>query len=255
MTMNRALTLGRLFGIEFRIHFSWFIVFILVTASLVYPRFWDWTYWLIAIISSILLFSSVVAHELAHSLVGRANGIPISSITLFIFGGVAQMTEEAPRPGAEFRMAAAGPLCSLVLSAIFWLSLLIPDIPQPLGESLFWLALSNLSLAVFNLVPGFPLDGGRIFRAALWRFTGNYRRASLIAARLGQGIGFLLVTAGILAMFFHPFGMTWFDGIWFAFIGWFLVSAATASYQQVIIREEMLKAEAQANRISGDNSL
>ena len=242
--MGRAITLGRLFGFEFRVHFSWFIIFILVTTSLVSPHYTEWFYWLIGIVASLLLFSSVLAHELAHSLVGRSNGIPISSITLFIFGGVSQMTEEASRPAAELKMAAAGPLCSLVLGAFFGLLLVIPGIPQPIRELLFWLALTNVSLAVFNLVPGFPLDGGRIFRSILWRLMGNYKRASLIAVRVGQGIGYLLVLGGIVIMFLHPFGLTWFDGIWIAFIGWFLESAATESYRQILTQETLARASA-----------
>ena len=116
--MGSLFNLGKLFGIQFRLHFSWFIIFILVTVSLVSPYYSQWLYWIIGIIASLLLFASVVAHELAHSLVGRANGIPIESITLFIFGGVAQMTKEATRPGAELKMAAAGPICSLVIGGL-----------------------------------------------------------------------------------------------------------------------------------------
>ena len=243
ISMGRAITLGRLFGIEFRLHFSWFIIFILVTTSLVAPHYTEWFYWFIAIVASLLLFSSVLAHELAHSLVGKANGIPISRITLFIFGGVAQMTGEAPRPAAELKMAAAGPLCSLLLGAFFWLFLLISDIPRPIAELLYWLALTNVSLAVFNLVPGFPLDGGRIFRSILWRLMRNYKRASLIAVRVGQGIGYLLVLFGILIMFLRLFGLTWFDGIWISFIGWFLESAATDSYRQILIQEALARAD------------
>lgn len=235
--MGNAIKLGKLFGIEFRIHFSWFIIFVLVTTSLVAPNYTKWFSWFIGIAASLLLFGSVLAHELAHSLVGRANGIPVASITLFIFGGVSLMTKEAARPGAEFKMAVAGPLCSLVLGGLFGLSLLIPGTPEPVLSLLQWLAITNGILAVFNLVPGFPLDGGRVFRSTLWFVTGNYKRASLIAVRVGQGIGYLLIAAGILIIFIHPFNLTWFDGIWLAFIGWFLESAASASYRQVLIQE------------------
>ncbi len=245
--MGKTFNLGKLFGIQFGLHFSWFIIFILVTVSLVYPNYSQWSYWVIGIVTSLVLFASVVAHELAHSLVGRANGIPIKSITLFIFGGVAQMTEEATQPGAELKMAAAGPICSLVIGGFFGLLLLVPKVPEPIAGMIFWLAVMNGMLAAFNLVPGFPLDGGRVFRSILWYVTGSYIRSSRIATRVGQGIGYLFILGGILIVFLHLFDLTWFDafdltwfnGIWIAFIGWFLGSAASASYRQ-ILRQETL---------------
>ncbi|MFC2020318.1 site-2 protease family protein [Chloroflexota bacterium] len=246
--MGKAFNLGKLFGIEFRLHFSWFIMFALVTGLLVYPNYSQWLYWVIGIVTSLLFFTSVVAHELAHSLVGRANGIPIVSITLFIFGGVAQMTKEATRPGAELKMAIAGPICSLAIGGLFGLLLLIPKIPEPIAAMIYWLALINVVLAVFNLIPGFPLDGGRVFRSLLWHITGNYSRSSRIAIRLGQGIGYLLILGGILIVFLHPFDFTWFEGIWMAFIGWFLASVASASYRQ-IRRQEALSGFAAAGVI------
>jgi len=238
--MGSAFNLGKLFGIQFRLHFTWFVIFILVTVLLVYPDFSQWLYWIIGIITSLLFFASVVAHELAHSLVGKANGIPIESITLFIFGGVAQMSKEATRPGAEFQMAVAGPACSLVISGLFGLLwLLVPNIPEPIATMILWLAVMNGVLAAFNLVPGFPLDGGRVFRSLLWHFTGSYSRSTRIATRLGQGIGYLLVLGGILIIFLRPFGLSLFDGIWISFIGWFLESAASASYRQIRWQEAL----------------
>ncbi len=236
--MGNALNLGKLFGIQFRLHFSWFIIFILVTASLVYPDYSKWFYWIIGIITSLLFFASVVAHELAHSLVGRANGIPIESITLFIFGGIAQMTKEVTRPGAELKMAAAGPICSLVIGGFFgFLWLLLPSIPEPIATMIPWLAVMNGGLAAFNLIPGFPLDGGRVFRSLLWHATENYSHSTRIATRVGQGVGYLFILGGIsiifLRIFLRPFGLSWFDGIWISFIGWFLASAASASYRQL----------------------
>ncbi len=235
--MGKALNLGTLFGIQFRLHFSWFIIFILVTVLLVYPDYSQWLYWIIGIITSLLFFTSVVAHELAHSLVGRANGVPIESITHFIFGGVAQMTKEATRPGAELKMAAAGPICSLVISGLFGLLWFFTrGMVEPLATIATiasFLAVMNGLLAAFNLIPGFPLDGGRIFRSLLWHFTGNYISSSRIATRVGQGIGYLFVLGGISIIFLRPFGLSWFDGIWLAFIGWFLESAASASYRQL----------------------
>ena len=232
--MGKTFNLGKLFGIQFRLHFSWFIIFILVTVLLVYPEYRQWLYWVTGIITSLLFFASVVAHELAHSLVGRANGIPIVSITLFIFGGVAQMTREATRSGAELKMAAAGPICSLVIGGLFGLLwLIMPNVTEPIAIMILWLAVMNGVLAAFNLIPGFPLDGGRVFRSLLWRFTGDYSRSTRIATRVGQGIGYLFILGGISIIFLHPFGLSWFDGIWIAFIGWFLESAAAASYRQI----------------------
>ncbi|UCC16090.1 MAG: site-2 protease family protein [Dehalococcoidales bacterium] len=235
--MNRTFYIGRLFGIEFRLHFTWFIIFFLVTLLLVEPNYDRWFYWLLGISSSLLFFASVLAHELAHSLVGKANGIPISNITLFIFGGVAVMRQEAEKPGTEFRMAIAGPLCSLFIGGIFGLMLLIPAVDGPVARMISWLAIMNGILAAFNLIPGFPLDGGRVLRSVLWRTTGSYLVASRIATWIGQGFGYLLIFAGILIIFIRPFDMTWFDGLWISFIGWFLSSSASASYRQVIRQE------------------
>ena len=240
--MGNAFNLGRVFGIQFRLHYTWFIIFILITTSLswqLFPRSypdWPWLlYWVIGIVTSLLFFTSVLAHELAHSLVGRAHGIPVRSITLFIFGGIAEMTKEAAHPGAEFKMAAAGPACSLVIGGLFaLLYLLTRSTIQPIAAMALWLAYINVALAVFNLIPGFPLDGGRVFRSILWRISGNYGRSSRIAARVGQGIGYLLILGGILIMFIlHD----WFSGLWMVFIGWFLGNAASVSYRQVQWRE------------------
>jgi Zn-dependent protease len=242
--MGKAFSLGKLFGIEFRVHFSWFVIFILLTMSLVYPYYTEWFYWVIGIVASLVLFASVVAHELAHALVGRANGIPITNITLFIFGGIAQMNREATRPGAELKMAVAGPVCSLLLGACFGLLSLIRGIPEPITILIYWLAITNgVILTAFNLVPGFPLDGGRILRSLLWWITGSYKHASQIAIRLGQSIGYLLILGGILLVFLRPFGLAWWEGIWIALVGWFLASAASASYRQLLMPEAFSASE------------
>ena len=237
--MNRTFSIGKLFGIEFRLHFTWFIIFFLVTLLLVEPNYDRWSYWVLGISTSLLFFASVLAHELAHSLVGKANGIPISNITLFIFGGVAVMKHEARRPGVEFRMAIAGPLCSLVIGGIFGLLLLFTSLPDPVASMITWLAIMNGILAVFNLIPGFPLDGGRVLRSVLWRTTGNYLVASRIATWIGQGFGYLLILTGIIIVIIRPFDMTWFDGLWISFIGWFLSSSASVSYRQIIKQESV----------------
>ena len=242
--MGSAFSLGKVFGIQFRLHYTWFIVFILVNVSLswyYFPVYYpDWTrlaYWVIGIVSSLLFFASVVAHELAHSSVARINGIPVKSITLFIFGGIAQITREATRANAELKMAAAGPACSLVLGGLFGLLwLLSQGISEPIVAMTLWLAQVNVILAVFNLIPGFPLDGGRVFRSILWRVTGNYKLSTRIATQVGQGVGYLFILGGISIMFLlHE----WFSGLWLVFIGWFLRNIASSSYHQAQWREAL----------------
>lgn len=236
--MGGAFTLGKIFGIQFRLHYTWFIIFVLITVSLswqyfpfAYPDWGTLTYWVTGIFTSLLFFTSVVAHELAHSLVGRANGIPVRSITLFLFGGVAHMTREAARHSAELKMAAAGPASSLLIGGLFFLLHLgLQGINEPIAAMAFWLAQINVVLAVFNLIPGFPLDGGRVFRSLLWRFSGNYERATRIAVQVGRGVGYLFMLGGVSIMFlFHE---QWFSGLWLTFIGWFLTYVASASYRQ-----------------------
>ena len=247
MKFGSAFNLGSLFGIQFRLHYTWFIVFILITSSLSwqvfplnYPAWPLALYWFMGIITSLLFFGSVVAHELAHSLVGRANGIPVKSITLFIFGGVSLMTREATRARDELLMAGAGPACSLVIAGLFGLLWFVAEgVVEPLAAIAFWLAYVNLVLAAFNLIPGFPLDGGRVFRSLLWRITGNYRRSTQVATRVGQGVGYLFILGGLLIAFLRPFGLDWFSGLWLAFIGWFLENAASASYRQAQWRETL----------------
>ncbi|MBA7620257.1 putative zinc metalloprotease Rip3 [subsurface metagenome] len=252
LKMSRAFNLGKVFGIPFRLHYTWFIIFILVTVSLswqvfpaLYPGWASLTYWVTGIVTSLLFFASVLAHELAHSLIARINGIPVKSITLFIFGGVAQITREAARPGAELKMAAAGPACSLVIGGLFALVWFFTEgVIEPIAALAFWLAQINVVLAIFNLIPGFPLDGGRVFRSLIWRLTGNYKRSTQIAVRVGQGVGYtfigLGITAALLSLFGRaPFGLTLFSGLWLTFIGWFLENAASASYHQVKWRDAL----------------
>ncbi|MDD4876847.1 MAG: site-2 protease family protein [Dehalococcoidales bacterium] len=238
--MSNAFNIGKLFGIQFRLHYTWFIIFILVTVSFVYPDWSSLLYWAIGITTSLLFFASILAHELAHSLVGRANDVPIISITLFIFGGVAQMTREARSAKAELKMAVAGPACSLVIAGLFYIiSLLTENTFVPLANMAFQLAFINTALAVFNLVPGFPLDGGRVFRSILWQVTGNYQRSTKIATQVGRGIGFLFIIAGILIILLRPFNLNWFTGLWLAFIGWFIENAASATYRQSQFHEAL----------------
>src|SRR4030067_208214 len=236
-----SIKLGTILGITIRLDYSWFIIFFLITWSLsahrlpaLYPDSTPATYWILGIITSILFFTSVLIHEMAHSLVARRHGIPINNITLFIFGGVAQITQEPKQAKDEFMMAFAGPATSLILSAIFWiLYLLLSNLSEPIATIFSWLGSINLMLAIFNFIPGFPLDGGRVLRAIIWGATQDFARATQIAAAIGRGIAFLFIFIGIWMIF----SGNWVNGLWIAFIGWFLENAATASYRQVALKD------------------
>jgi Zn-dependent protease/CBS domain-containing protein len=194
---------------------------------------------ILGILTSLLFFASIITHELAHSILAIRNNIPVKEITLFVFGGVSQITKEATRPRAELLIAIVGPLTSLALAGIFYgLHLLLAGTQQILAASLMqWLALINVILAVFNLIPGFPLDGGRIFRALVWHRTHDYHRATRIATNVGQGIAYAFMAVGI-ASIFAPL-LSWFNGLLLIFIGWFLRDAARASYQQVLLHDAL----------------
>ena len=185
-------------------------------------------------ITALLFFASVVAHELAHSFVSQASGVPVRDITLFIFGGAAQISEEPRSARAEFLMALAGPVTSLVIAALFGLLRLVSLSTSPSLHALAgWLAWINVSLAVFNLIPGFPLDGGRVFRALVWAVTGNLRLATRIASGLGRLVAYGFIFLGL----WQIFGGNWANGLWIAFIGWFLENAATASYRRLALNQ------------------
>lgn len=239
----RAWTIGRIAGIRIRIDWTWSIIFILITVSLavgyypvVFPGLSAAVYWGLGVISSLLLFGSVLGHELAHSIVATRQGLPVQSITLFVFGGVSEIQEEPRTAGDEFRMAVVGPVTSLVLGAIFYgLFLALQPASGPAAVVAQYLGIINLALGVFNLIPGFPLDGGRVLRAILWGATHNLRRATRVASLVGQGFAFLLIFAGIALLFSGNF----LAGIWLAFIGWFLNNAAVASYRQLIVRQTL----------------
>ena len=242
--MRSSLRLGKIFGIPIGINYTWFIVFALVTMSLAtgyFPsRYSDWgtaTYIGIGVLTSVLFFLSVVLHELAHSVVALAWGIPVKSITLFIFGGVASIGREPERPLAEFLIAIVGPISSLLLAlgfGILWLAGQFLNF-TPLAGLGFYLATVNLSLALFNMIPGFPLDGGRVFRSVAWALTGDMNRATRWAAKTGRVIAVLMIVGGGV-MFLMG---NWSSGLWLAFIGWFLDNAASQSAQQVWIREAL----------------
>lgn len=239
--LKGGIPIGRVFGISLRLNYSWFIVFALVTWALTTNYFpvtfpdWSLTTSLVAgIVTSLLFFCSVLAHELMHSVVAQATGIKVHAITLFIFGGVSQMTREPKQPKDELRIALAGPLTSLVIGGVCWaIWLWLGHISQFLTAIAFWLGMINIFLAGFNLIPGFPLDGGRVLRAILWLRSNNLRRATRIASNIGRGVGYLFIFGGI----FFIFRGLWFNGLWLAFIGWFLENAAVGSYRQVALQE------------------
>ena len=231
--------LGRLAGIDIVIHWSWLLIFALLAWSLAeglfrrdYPQWTTAQIWLAGGATSLLLFGSVLLHEFAHALMARRQGIPVSSITLFIFGGVSSLTEEPKRPGQEFLIAVVGPLTSLVLAGVFGLVGLALR-GTGAGSASLYLAFINALLAVFNLLPGFPLDGGRLLRAASWARSGNMLKATRIASTAGTVLSFLLMAGGAVAFLLGSF----LTGIWFIVIGWFLRSQAEMSLRRVVARD------------------
>lgn len=235
---RRGLPIGRLFGISIDLDYSWFLIVALLTWMLAasyfpaeYPGWSGGEYWLIGFVTALLLFVSVLLHELAHSLVAQHYGIEVPRITLFLFGGVSQIASEPPNAGEEFWIAFAGPVTSLAIAAFCWEiePFMIAQPGLALARYLAWL---NLILALFNLVPGFPLDGGRVFRAFMWRITGNFHRATVAAATAGRVFGFLMIFWGVWQAFAGNIG----GGIWIAIIGWFLESAAGSQAQQEALR-------------------
>lgn len=238
--MAASIHLGKIWGIPIGLHFSWFFVFGLLVWSLSggyfpneYPQLSSAAHVALAVVTSLLFFGSVLAHELGHSFLALRNKIPVNSITLFIFGGVAQIGQEPRSAGAEFRIAIAGPLVSLALGVVFGvLWVLDQAIPYLAAPSLYLMRI-NLILAIFNMVPGFPLDGGRVLRAIIWKITGNYQRSTQIASISGQVIAFGFIGLGIFSVINGNF----MNGVWLAFIGWFLQNAAASAYAQVNLQE------------------
>jgi len=241
--MNKSIHIITIFGIPIEINYSWFIIFFLVTWTLAQnyfplaiPHAPVFVYWIISIIAACLFFISLLAHELSHSIVAIKNKLPISGITLFVFGGVAHMTKEPETPGIEFKMAAAGPLCSFAISLLFFaLTQLFYYLKFPIAlvVTTDYLSFINLMVGIFNLIPGFPLDGGRILRAALWSLFGDIKKATQIASSFGKGFAYFLMGLG----FFYLISGAVLSGIWFIFIGFFLRDAASASYQQVAFKK------------------
>jgi Zn-dependent protease/CBS domain-containing protein len=240
---------GRIAGIQVRIDSSWAVIALLITysmylrASVLYPELSGGGAVALGILATVLFFGSVLVHELAHALVSQARGIRVQDITLFLFGGATRARVESRGPGDEFLIALVGPLTSGLLAALFGtIAGLGGDVLSvPLVGTFGYLAWTNLLLAGFNLVPGFPLDGGRLLRSAIWKATGSLARATRVASLSGQGVGWLLVAAGVASLLAGDLA----GGIWFAFIGWFLVQAARASYQELQLRDLLRGVEAE----------
>lgn len=259
--MGKGVRIGKILGININIDWSWLFIFFLVTWNLtaVFGQFHsDWSVsvrWGTALVASLLFFASVLAHELAHSLVARTQGVPVRNITLFLFGGVSNIQRHPPSPRAEFLITIVGPLTSFVLGLIFALlsGISAGSMQMTMGQSqeiisqlnpvamlLLWLGSINILLAVFNLIPGFPLDGGRVLRAILWAIMGNVRRATRWASWVGQTVAWLFIVAGIAMIFGVQvpfFGTGVVGGLWLAFIGWFLNSASVQSYRQMVVQD------------------
>ena len=241
---GRSIRLFKLLGFEVKIDVSWVLLALLIAWSLstgFFPlQFEDLsarTYWAMGIVGALGLFVSIIAHEFSHSLVARRYGMPMKGITLFLFGGVAEMSEEPDRPGAEFAMAVAGPLSSFAIAGIFygiyragagfW--------PAPVTGVIGYLAWINAILGIFNLVPAFPLDGGRMLRAVLWRIKGNLNQATRIASQIGSGFGVFLIILGILGFL----GGNFLGGLWWVILGLFIQGAAKMSYQRLVLRKSL----------------
>ena len=232
-----SIKLFKVFGIEIRLDYSWFIIFALfayyfgfIYFPSVLPGLNKGLLILITIVTVILLFTSVLIHEMSHSLVARRRGTSVKRITLFIFGGMAQIEKEPETPYSEFIMAIAGPAASFVMGIIFGVVWIFTVNIAPVREPVKYLAIINIMLGVFNMLPGYPLDGGRVLRSIVWRVTGNLKRSTFIASTVGRVIGFMIIAVGIFFIFMGNF----LNGIWLAFIGWFIQSSAKMGYRQLI---------------------
>ena len=232
-------------GIPVRIHYTLWLVFILIAWSLAYgymprqyPGLSTLTYWAIGITSAIMLFASVLVHELSHSYIAKKNGLPIARITLFFFGGVSEMTEEPQDPKLEVKMAAAGPLMSFLIAAILggaWYLSELAKASVAITAILGYGALINGVLGLFNLLPAFPLDGGRVFRGTLWTRSGNLISATRTATRLSEGFSLLMMLGGFVLIITGDF----VDGIWIVVLGWFIRSGAETSLRQTLVGETL----------------
>ncbi len=240
----RGFRIGKAFGIPIEINASWLVIFALILWSLssalfpaIVPGLGSTVYWLMGLGTTLAFFGSLLLHELSHSLVSRHYGLQVRRIVLFIFGGVSEATEEMPSAKVEFWVGIAGPLMSVLLAAVSWgLSLLTAGFGNiPLTVVFQWLAIVNLALALFNMLPGFPLDGGRVLRAAAWQITGSYKRATRIATRGGQVIAGLLIAWAVIRFINGDL----FGGVWVGFLGYLLFQAASSSYGDLVLRDAL----------------
>ena len=242
---GKGVPIIKLFGFQVRIDASWLVLAVLITWSLAsgflpyrFPYLPQAVYWWMGAFGALGLFASIIFHELCHSLVARRFGLPIRGITLFIFGGVAEMEEEPPSAKAEFFMAIAGPLSSILLGSICFLAYrfgVMQGWPEAVYGVLSYLNWINFILAGFNLVPAFPLDGGRVFRSILWKWKGNLKWATRVSSQVGSGFGLLLIILGLLDILTGNF----VGGMWYFLIGMFLRSAARMSYQRLLMKRAL----------------
>ncbi len=242
-----AIKLGSIYGIPLYLDYSWFIILALIVFTVgfavmpsAYPGLTNITYFALGLLSALLLFVSIVVHELAHSILAKRNGLKIGRITLYLLGGVSEMSEEPPSAGLELRMAAAGPLTSLAIAGLAYGAWLVfskfSALPIVLGP-LYYTAFFNLIIAGFNLLPAFPMDGGRVLRSLVWRTNGDMIRSTKIASNVGRIFAYILMFGGVLVSFLDTALL--FDGIWFVLIGWFISSSAQSEYRQVLIMREV----------------
>jgi Zn-dependent protease/predicted transcriptional regulator len=241
--MKGSLVIGKIKGIEIEINISWFVIFALLTYMLAtsyfpvnYPEWNETVNWILATVMALMFFSSVLLHELSHSLVSIRQGLIVKKITLFIFGGMAQIEKEVDDPVKELKIAIAGPAMSIVLAGIFFL---FANVLAAAGAQAYfivpftYLATVNIILAIFNMVPAFPLDGGRVLRAIIWKVKGDMQQATKIASSLGSFFGYFLIFNGV----FLALAGNLFNGLWFLFIGWFITQASQSSYQHVVMND------------------
>ena len=242
---GKRISLFKIFGFKVKLDLSWFILALLITWSLAkgfFPLYFkdlpNATYWWMGVAGTLGLFVSIILHELSHSLVARRYGIPMEGITLFIFGGVAEMNDEPPSPKAEFLMAVVGPLASIVIALVSYLIHIFgnqQEWPLPVNGIFLYLGFMNLALAIFNLLPGYPLDGGRMLRSVLWHWKKNLRWATRISSEIGAAFGLGLILLGVVSFIFGNI----VGGIWWVLIGFFLRNASQMSYQQLFIRKAL----------------
>ncbi len=240
--MDGGIKLGRVWNVPINLHLSWFLIAGLITWSLAtgyfpnaYPQIAPLYFWIMGGVTAVLFAASVLLHELGHVALALRERIPVRGVTLFIFGGVAQITEEPRSAGAEFRIAIAGPLTSLILAGFFGILYLLDQSIPFLAAPSEYLMRINLILAVFNMIPGFPLDGGRVLRALVWKITGSPYRATRFASSVGQLVAFGFIGIGIFTAVTGNF----FNGLWLAFIGWFLQNAAASAFQQAAMQKSL----------------